>query len=278
MLKCSDDMNPIKEGFLSAVTAIRKHKLLLIVLIVLQILFISSISFIGVTYQVKIYENAKGIIEPLENIDYGSFSGVETADQLEQPLMEDVMKKMISVTEHYQEMVKNIFEMLFLMLSCFLVFNGFGWSLSNFMVKKGRIVRYWSKFILVSLIFLIPAGAGSYFILKSFVGLDLEVLKMGLELVGGLLLVVSYFMLIGFGLVGEGVLGLFKNIFVIGFKKIHWMLLGLFCYLSLLGLSGAGVYFSMDHGIWMLLSGLFLIVVLVWGKLFFIGIIKSVKK
>ena len=65
-------MKFIKRGLRKTVSSIKQHKFLFILLIVLQIAFILSLSFVVIKYQVKILEDTIGIITPLEGINYDS--------------------------------------------------------------------------------------------------------------------------------------------------------------------------------------------------------------
>jgi hypothetical protein len=264
-------MNPLKRG-LEAVKAVKRNKSLFIILILLQIAFIVSVSFIGIEYQLKIYENAREIIEPLQAVDYNA-----TAIEEGQPFMDDMMKEMISMTRNYQEMVKNIFKMILLLLTCFLIFNGLSWSLVNYLLKRNNIIKYWGKFVLVSLVFLVPSSLISYFILKNLLSAEAGLSNAGIKIVGWIFLIVSYFLLVGFCLVEEKLKDLFKKIFLVGVKKAHWVLLALLCYLSCILLSLVLIYFSINTILLTILGLLLLIIVLVLGKLFLAGVVKGMK-
>lgn len=279
-------MNPLKRGFLEAVKGAKEKKGLFLVLVLIQILFLASVSFIGVGYQIKIYEKARGIIEPLESINYEEMEKVTSG---EDPQVKELMKKMVLVTKSYKEMVKSILEMILLMGGSFLVFNGLGWSLANYIIKKGNIWKYWGKFVLVSLVFLVPIGAGSYFGLKALIGAEgnllagevgegIELVKGGMKVAGGIFLVMGYFMVVGFCLLEEKVGSLFKKIFLVGVKKGHWMVLSLFLVLAAIGLSLGLVYFSLNNLLLTVLGSLVLIIVLAGGKVFLVGVWKELNK
>lgn len=272
-------MNPLKRGFLETIKAIKENKLLFIILIFIQILFISSILFVGINYQLKLYENIKGITEPLESIDYGAMEKMGE-EGLNEPLLREAMGKIMAVEKSYKEMTRTIWEMVFLMLGCFLAFNGLGWSLANYMVKKGKLLFYWGKFVLVSLAFLGPAGLISYGILKSLMGGDLEVFGWGFKGAGVLFLIAGYFMIIGFCLLNEKTGELFKKIFLIGIKKIHWVLLSGLLVLAGMGAGGGLAYWGIgkDSLGLAVLGAVVLVLVWVMGKIFLTGVVNELNK
>jgi hypothetical protein len=261
-------MNPVKRGW-EVVKSVSRKKKLFSVLIFVQILFIISVSFIGVKYQVKIYDNVLGISETMEKLEH---------EEIPKEEMEGMVGEMLSVAQHYKEMVMNIFKMVFLILCCFLLFNGFSWSFSNHFIKNGCWLKCWGKFVLVSLLFLVPVSLAGYFILKSLIGAEMELFELGVKIVGWIFLITSYFLVIGFCLLDKKPKELLKKMFVIGVKKAHWVLLGLLFGLSAILVSFALVYFSFGNVLLMFLSALVLVVVLVLDKLFLIGVVEGIRQ
>jgi len=266
-------MGILKKSLLDVFKVVKRNKLLFAALVIVQILFIVLVLFVGVKYQIKIYENVRGVMEPLQWANYNA-----TAIEEGQPFMKGMMKEMSLMTKSYKAMVKNIFTMIFWMLGFFLLFNGFIWSMVNYMVKKGNFRKYWGRFALVSLVFLVPVSLVSYIILKSLVGVDLAVFGWGVRVMSWIFLVVGYFMLIGFCLVDWKLKDLFKKIFVVGVRQVHWVLLSLLCVLGLVLLSLLFIYVSMNSLLLMTLSGLVFVTVLVLGKLFLVLVVKELKK
>lgn len=260
-------MNPLKRGW-EEVKKIKGNKKLFIVLVLVQILFIISVSFIGVKYQVKIYDNAAMIAGTMEKLEQ---------EEVPEDEMEDLMEEMVTAAQHYQEIVRNVLKMIFWILGCFLLFNGFLWSFSHYVIKRKNLLKNWGKFSLINILFLVPASLTSYFILKSLIGGEMESFAMGVKAVSGIFLVVSYFLIIGFCLLNEKFKELLKKIFEIGVKKAHWTLLGLAGSLFCVLLSLTLVYFSLGNVLLMFLSALVLMVVLVLEKFFLIGVIEEIK-
>ena len=92
-------MKYIKEGFRQTFRQIKKHSWLFIILILLQIIFLVSLSLLTITYQVKILESAKGVIEPLQEANFDPES-----IQAGQPFT----KEMASIYTNYRSMMSNI--------------------------------------------------------------------------------------------------------------------------------------------------------------------------
>ncbi len=260
-------MNPLKRGW-EAVKGVKRNKKLFAVLVLVQILFIVSSAFVGVKYQVKIYDNVQGIAETMEKLEQ---------EEVPEEEMEGMMGEMLAVAQHYKEMVQNIFKMVLLIFICFLFFNGFSWSFSNHLVKRKGWLKCWGKFVLVSLLFLVPVSLISYFILKSLIGAEMELFGWGVKAVSWIFLIAGYFLVVGFCLLDEGFWKLLKKIFMIGVKKAHWVLLGLLFGLSAVLISLTFVYLSLGNVLLMFLSALVLVVVLVFEKLFLIGVVEGIK-
>jgi len=257
----------LKEGF----KAIKKHKVLFISLIVIQLFFIVFLLVVGINYQIKIYQNAQEIMLPLQQANYNS-SSLQSGN----PLMTDMMKQMVGITKNYQQMIKNISQMLILMLGGFLIFNGLNWSISNYMIKKGSLLKYWGKFIIVSLVFILPISIFGYFFLYNLVG-NPNWFSNGIKIVEILFLVLSYFMIIGFCLVDKKFKSLFKKIFVLGVTKAHFILIGFFFVLAAILLSLLFVYYSTGYLSLMILSAIVLVIVLVLGRIYLISLVKNIR-
>ena len=138
-------MNYLRSGLKLTSKLIKKHWKLFLILLLLQAICLVSGVFIGTFYQVKIMENARGIIEPLQNANYDS----ESIKQGE-PFTQEIS----SIYENYQSMTKNIFALLGWLLLLFVVLNGRVWLLTQQLFKKVKLkeeIQMLARFI-VSLI------------------------------------------------------------------------------------------------------------------------------
>ncbi|MFH1682612.1 MAG: hypothetical protein ABIA37_02335 [Candidatus Woesearchaeota archaeon] len=263
-------MGVLKKGLVDAVKGIKKHRSLFLILILLQLVFIVSVSAISINYQIKIYDNVQNILSPLDEANYNA-----TAIEEGQPFMNEMMKEVVTITKSYQEMISNIFQMLSWILACFLLLEGWSWCFSHYIYSKGEVFKYWSRFMIISLTFLIPLAVVGYFVLKSMIGLDLAVFSWGIRIVDILLLVTGYFMTISFSLLTLKIKPLFRKIYLVGISKAPWFLLGLALTLLAVLISLVLVYLSMESLFLMILSVLILVVVMVFSKLYLIGIVRE---
>ena len=266
-------MNPLKGGFLETLKVIKKNKKTFFLLFILQLALLISISAVTVSYQIKITENARNIVEPLQQANYN-----ETLLEQGQPFMQDMAKQMSSISENYSKMANNILKLFFLILGFFLVFDGLLWSISNRLVKKKRLTSYWIRFVGLTVIFIIPLLLVGFFWLKSFMNLGTETLNLGTKTLNWVFLIVSYFLLIGYCLLEERFKIILKKMFLIGIKEIHWVMLSLLCILSAVLLSLLFIYFSIGNLWLMVLSGILLLLILIVGKIFLINTVNLIKK
>jgi len=271
-------MNPLKRGWKAVSFVFRQEKKWLGLLVLIQILFIILISIIGVKYLINISESARGVIEPLEGLNYEEIE--QSQGEINNQIMQDLMKQMLLVAESYETLIGSIIEMILWMVGICLVLEGLGWSLIHGILKKGKALIYWGRFVLINLTFLIPMGLGSYLLLKSLIGIEIGIFEIVVKVLGGIFIVASYFMLISFCLLEEkNIKKLLKKTFLLGVKKIHWILLGAAIGIIGVAIGGGAVYFLMEQGlILMVLSVVLLGVLLVLGKVFLIGVVGEVKK
>jgi hypothetical protein len=243
---------------------------------ILQIIFIVSIIVIVLKHQMLIFENMQEITLSLEEINYEEMQG----EEMNKDLLKDTMKKMVQISQSYREMIRNLLNLAWWSLGSFLFFNGLIWSLAQYAIKKGKWWKYWLKFISVTLAFLIPFSLVSYFSLWKIIAsrADIPTFQLALKGFGLVLLVAVYFMVIGFSLSNEKFKELFRKMFFLGVKKIHWILASMVLVLLMIALSLIGIYFSMPNFPLMVLSTLALIIVLVGGRLFLISVVKELNK
>ena len=63
-------MNYLKEGLKKTWLNIKEHKYLFFLIVFLQIVLLIALAGFTYNYQLKILENARGVIEPLEQANY----------------------------------------------------------------------------------------------------------------------------------------------------------------------------------------------------------------
>ena len=266
-------MGGLKKSWGEAVRVVKKHRLLFLLLIFIQLIFIILVAVIGITYQIRIYENIQGIIGPLEKADYDA-----TALGEGYLFMEGMIEEVAAITNSYKEMISNIFKMLSWMMACFLFFEGLGWSLAHHFYSKRGLLRPWGRFILASLSFLLPVGVLSYIVLKSTMGLDLALFSWTVRIIYLIFLVAAYFMAICFSLLDLPTKTLFKKMYLVGISGLPWFLVGIALVLSAVLFSLFLIYLSIQSLFLMILTVLLLVSVLAGSKLYLISLAKEMIK
>ena len=262
-------MNILKRGFFRTFEAIKQHKLLFSLLFLVQLVFVVGVIYFGIVYQIKLAQNVQNIMGPLQQANFNS-----TSIQQGQSLLPDMTSDVNSIVLGYQEMVNNLIQLGLILMGGFLFLNGFIWSVANYMVKKGPFLKYWGKFILSSLFFLIPTGLISYITLKSLIG-TVSWFQTGLNVLEISCFILFYFMLISFSLSEVPLKKILPKTFRLGLGDAVWILLSLMFSLILILLSLLLVYVGMGIFSLMIISLLLLILSLALGKIYLISVISE---
>src|SRR3989344_3541675 len=123
-------INQFKIGFKQAIETIKKNKILFLALIFLQFLFLIIFVLNLVGYHLKILDSAQVIVDAMESADYS----LETMGDNEMFLQE-----ISGLLASYQELEKDIINLLLSSLGIFLLFNGGIWLLTHYLVNKENI-------------------------------------------------------------------------------------------------------------------------------------------
>ena len=190
-------MNYLKRGLHNTLNSIKKHKVLFLLIILLQIIFVVSSLWLGSLYLLKILENTQGIIGPLENANYDS-------QKIEQG--EAFTPDYAAIYNSYQSMLKNVIIFAAGMAALFLLLNGSIWLLSHWVLQEKRS---WKLRFKESLQFLLKAWASifilfgpfkiiSYYVLLHFIRISQSFSNVALVLKILLIasLVIYYFLLV----------------------------------------------------------------------------------
>jgi hypothetical protein len=268
-------MNFLKRGFKESVKAVKKHKILFLSIIVLQIILITMLTYISLNYQLKIIEGAQEVIIPLNEANYDQAS-LEAG----QPFTKDIMQ----IYTGYKTMMKNIIEYI-LWLSCiFLLINGLIWMLVYRMFEKRKFIEYSIKYLASSLALVVPFFIVCYFILKAFLSLEIatEAFASVIQVMTGFFIIIYYFLLVGFSqLYIKNWKNFVKSYYQIGIKKI-------LSTLTVLVINGLlilfGIYLIYLTSLYevslvvMLLAMLFLVITLVLTKIFWVSCLNKLEK
>lgn len=271
-------MNHLKKGLINAFRAIKKRKLTFTALILLQIIFIALFIFISLTYQIKVFKNAQGIMEPLQNANYDAESIKEG-----QPLTNDVMQ----IYKSYKSMIQNLTEMILWLFLAFILINGSIWILTHQLLERKKSLRKTAeaglKFVVSSLVLIVPYAIIGYFLLKTLLkaGVATDSFAWIVRILAYLFLVTYYFLLAAFAFIDVKSWKVFlRRIFFVSIKKIHHTLLVLLINLILILIGLYLVYLSMNTQtlILMILTVLLFVVVLVLTRIYWVACLKEISR
>ena len=150
-------------------SAIANHKILFVLLVVFQILALVSLVFVTVHYQVKMISDAQGIIQQVQGANYE-----QTSLEAGQPFLQD----MASVTQLYSSIQHNVLFLGLWFVIIFISFQAIVWLLSHAILRTKtslqKIVQWWIKYTLSSLIFFIFTFSTLYILFSNFFFKDPE--------------------------------------------------------------------------------------------------------
>ena len=190
-------MEYLIRGLHNTLNSIKKHKVLFLLIILLQITFVVSSLWLGSLYLLKILENTQGIIGPLENANYDS-------QKIEQG--EPFTPDYAAIYNSYQSMLKNVITFAAGMAALFLLLNGSIWLLSHWVLQEKRswklrfkegiqfLLKAWASiFILFG-----PFKIISYYVLLHFIRISQSFSNIAIVLKSLLIasLVIYYFLLV----------------------------------------------------------------------------------
>ena len=212
-------MNPLKSGFKQAMEHIRKRKVLFSILILLQLLFLIIFLFNLFGYHLKILDSAQIIVEAMETADYSLESMGDN---------ELFLQEISTVLASYQELEKDIINLLLTSLALFLLFNGSIWLLTHHLVKKENFKQISKK--AVRLIISFAAIIGSYFLTIYFVLIPRAIFEYQeiAPLIRDILLMSApfyYLLLVSFASLDVSWKAFFKKIYLNGVKKLPLVLI-----------------------------------------------------
>jgi len=271
-------MNYLKEGLKKTWLSIKEHKYLFFLIVFLQIVLLIALAGFSYDYQLKILENARGVIEPLEQANYNA-----TSIEAGMPFSTNMLK----VYKNYQEMKKNIFSLISWLGGLFLIVNGALWLLSHRLLGT---IKTWKeagsaylKFLAASLVGLAPFFICSYFILSNLMRLEipLSTLSWIFQVVIYSIMIIYFFLMASFAFIEtKSWKEWLKVWFKVAFKNLHLTLIMLLINLVLILLSLYLIYFFMSENTFglMMLFSLLLILVLVMSRIFWIAGLREIEK
>ncbi len=295
----------IKKGLKRTLCSIRAHKLMFILLIILQVIFLVAFFSISINYNIKILNDNLQILNhtneitaPLQNLNY-NLNSAEDARPL--------MKQMLSVYKNYRSMIKNVIYYLLWLTGLFMIINGTLWVLTHQLLRDGQtkdsqikdnqtkkgkegelgklgldreLIQKGLKFVILTLILFGPIMIFIYYILSSLLKLEILISSFTnmIKIMSYLFLILYYFFLVGSAFVNVKSWKKFLKIFyIIAIKKIHWILPVLLTNLALISLSLYLVYVFIDPKTFipMIFFSIIFILILVLTRIFWVACLQE---
>ena len=266
-------MNFLKRGFKASVKAIKQHKLLFVSIIILQVVLISLLSYVSLTYQLKIIEGAQEVIEPLNNANYD-----QESLQAGQPFTKDIMQ----IYTGYKTMIRNVVEYILWLSGIFLLINGTIWLLIYKMFERKNYLQQAVKYVSSSLMLMVPFFVVCYFILKAILSLEIaqESFASVVQVMSIVFLVIYYFLIVGFSQLHiKSWKSFSKSYFSLGIKRIFHTFTILAINWCFITLAGYFIYLTAMYEVHlfiMFLALMFLVIALSWTKIFWLASLNSI--
>lgn len=269
-------MKYLYRGLQKVGTSIREHKLLFLLLIILQIAFIAALAYTTITYQVKILKTAQDIIQPLQNANYD-------AESIQQG--QEFLSQIAGIYQAYQSLIQQIVRLALWWLGLFLVVNGALWVVSHQMLEEfswKKAGKQWMKYVTAAFILLGPFLLVIYFILKMLIRAQIDPEKFGSMLMYLLysLGIIYYLMINAFASLHTPTWKEFaRHFFTTTIKKIHRTILVLIINLILLAGATYLIYYFMElnqnFALMMITSGILIFLIIV-ARLYWIACLQEI--
>ncbi|PIZ50808.1 hypothetical protein COY27_05825 [Candidatus Woesearchaeota archaeon CG_4_10_14_0_2_um_filter_33_13] len=266
-------MRHLKRGLHLTLNAIKQHKSLFILMVILQLILLFSVTYISINYQIKIINNAQQIMEPLQSANFNV-----TSIQAGQPFTTEILE----VYQGYKSMIKYIWQLIFWLSSLFILFNGALWIISQRMLGyknwKGQIL----KFLTTSIILIVPFFLAAYYLLKLFLGMELaaEIFSIILQVVIWAFFVLYFFIITAYAFIDAKSWKEFvKSIYKVGIRRIYFTLIVTLINLVLIFLGLLLIYYTANEETLlplMVLAALLFVVVILLTRIFWIACLKEI--
>jgi len=272
-------MNYLKRGFSKSVKAIEKREGLFVLLVLSQLVFVISLIALSIYFQVKIFEDAQGIIEPLQDANYDANSIEEG-----KPFTKD----MLNIYRSYTSMKHNVIVFLTWLFFLYIVLNGGVWImthglLNNFNLKDHtQILQVWIKHTASVVLILGPFLIISYYLLISMLRMEAaESFSNTANILQYALLALYYFILVAFALTcTRSWKGFPRKVYDLSIKKIFSNFSVLFVNLIILSILGYFVYFTVNNEktfSLLVLSSILFIIGLVTTRIFWVASLREIQ-
>ncbi|MBI2146701.1 hypothetical protein HYU22_05150 [Candidatus Woesearchaeota archaeon] len=267
-------MEFLVQGWKQLVQGIKHHPGLLLGIFFLQAVLIGSIAIVGVTYQVKILENARNIIEPLQNANFNAESIQQGAPFLD---------NMQGIYQNYQSLIKNLMDLAAWLIGIFLILNGLLWGLSHRVLGFKGFFASWGKYMVASVAIIGPFTIISYYALRGLLNLESDpssIISNG-KMLAYVAIGIYYFLLAAFACINAASWKQFVlSFFRVSITRIYKTIIGLLINGVILGGSLYLIYYAMNAlpFAMVVISGILFLVLLVLTRLFWIASLQQIAK
>lgn len=270
-------MNYLKKGWSRTFQTVKKNKMLFLLLMLFQLVFLVSLGSVAYIYQIKIIENVQRIIEPLENPALDAES-LETGRVFGPEIMQ--------VYQSYQALVRDIINFLLWLAGLFLLVNGTIWILSQQLLGRLKSwperTRAGLKFTTAVFVLMGPLLIASYYIIKTMTGLEMaqEQFVSAVKILSCVLLAGYYLLLVSFAFIHlDSWKDFVRKFFRAGIAELHLTAPVLAINSALIFGNFYLVYYFLDSlpsFPLMIASGLLLAVVIVLTRLFWLSCLEEI--
>ena len=265
-------LNSLKESFL----IIKKSKKKIFLLFVLQIFLVSLISYIGLLFLPGVFESTQEIFVYLDQQNFDDTTiGLDILQQ-KNPLGDDPLL----VGRNYDNIVYNLKLFVSYSLLVFIMLNGFIWFLtSNLMNKKNLTVKnffmYVLKFGFATLIFSLLIYLFLNSTIKSLINPLAETQTNNFILPLLITLALFYFMYLSVSSLNKlEFRNILKNLFRIGVKKGHIILLTYIMIVLVISVFSFLLFYSIEKNLFLLFISMILFISsIIWTRIFFISVV-----
>ncbi|MBU1111136.1 MAG: hypothetical protein KJ896_00005, partial [Nanoarchaeota archaeon] len=180
----------LKQSFKKSFVAIRKRKWLFVAMILIQLLFIGLFSYVGIFFQLEIFEDLNKISAPLEEL--------ANVDPENSDALGTMVGQYAVVYAAYKSLLGNLFWFGLWATLIFLTLGSSLWIMANYLVSKGWkqstswkikfsvIGKSWLKYLVSTIVIFVPFMILGYF-LAAFI---IQLAETALPLIGNILLIV----------------------------------------------------------------------------------------
>lgn len=275
IVRCYEDI------FKKTFQAIWKGKWLFLIMFILQLAFLSLFFYVAIIYQIEILEDVNNITSPIDELSL-------TEEDLEDPdSWQLLIGQYASVNAAYQSLIKNISLLSIWTILIYFTLNATLWISANFMLSKGwskkislkkklkLLSKSWLKYLVSTLILLVPFLVIAYYIAVSVIKMAESLLPTSVKILMFVFLVLIYILLVSYTQIGiSNWKKYFQSIVKVAFLRIHYSLLAFIIVLIALVLPCLLFYYSTMY--WMnfpvmVLSAFLIVLMLIVTKVFLVA-------